>query len=78
MSTLSGQLDDTVTTLRTVDGGSRGILQYVDGGNILRVDVQEFGELLVTAGRDIEVRHIDIPHVAIDNDEGVLVGQRRE
>ena len=77
-TTLCGDLDDTVSTLRTVDGRSGGILQHGDAGDILRVHVQQLCELLVVGTGQVEVRHIDVPRVAVDNDERVGIGERTD
>ena len=63
-------LDDTIGTLRTPDSCSSGIFQYGDALNVLGVDVQQLGELLVVGSRDVEVRLVALPDVAIDDDEG--------
>ena len=77
-TTLGGQLDDTVTTLRTIDGRCGSVLQHVDGGDVLRVDVQQFSELLVVGTCHIEVVEVHLTDVTVDHDQRVGVGQGRE
>ena len=77
-TTLGGQLDDTVTTLRTVDGRCSSVLQHVDGGDVLRVDVQQFSELFVVGTSHIEVVEVHLADVTVDHDQRVGVGQGRK
>ena len=75
---LGGQLDDTVTTLRAVDGAGGGILQHGDAGDVLRVDVQQFGKFLVVGASHVEVVEVHLADVSVDDDERVGVGECRE
>ena len=68
-TTLGLDLDDTVRTLRTPDGGCGSILQHRDALDILRVDVQQFGKLLLVGRREVEVVDVGLPHVTVDHDQ---------
>ena len=77
-TTLGGEFDDTVTTLRTVDGRSGSILQHADVGDILRVDIQQLSETLVVGCVHIKRREVYGTHVTVDNDQRVGIGQGRQ
>ena len=67
-------LDDAIGTLRAPDGCGCGILQHADALNIIGVDGQQLGKLLLVGIGIVEVvvagRFKDI---AIDHDEGLRV-----
>ena len=64
-------LDDAVGTLRSPDGGGGSVLQHRDALNVLRVHVQQLGKLLLVGRGEVEVVGVRLPHVAVDDDEGL-------
>ena len=74
-TTLGGNLDDTVGTLRTIDGCGSSILQHGDAGNIFRVDIKQLRELLIVGILHIKVAHIHIPGVAVHHNQRIAAGQ---
>ena len=62
--------DDTIRTLRTPDGRCGSILQHGDALDVLGVDVQQLGKLLVVGRGEVEIVGVArLPDVAVDNDE---------
>ena len=48
VTVLGGNHHHTVSTARTVDGGGRGVLQNLNGGNVLRIQEVGIGTYLYT------------------------------
>ena len=69
-TTLCLDFDDTITTSCTPNGRCGGILQYGDGGDIVRVDLQKLCELVF---RSVGIVQIDVmvvlEDIAIDHNE---------
>ena len=76
---LGGNLDDTVGTLRTPDGGSGSILQDGDAGNIVDADGQQRGEGLLVGTLKVDVRGIIVKYLVVNDNQrlGTAV-QRRD
>ena len=78
-ATLGGNLDNTVSTLRTPDSRSGSILQHGDAGNIVHADSQHRRELLLIHILRVEVSSIVLKDLVIDNNQRLgTTTQRRD
>ena len=70
LTALGLDLNHTVSTLGTPDGCSGSVLEYGDALYILRVDVEQFGELVFGSAGVVEpVLIVAFEDVPIDHDE---------
>ena len=71
-TTLRLDFDDTVGTLRTIDGSTCRIFQHGNGGDVVGVHVEEFSKLVFCGIGIVEVAVVvALEDVAIHHDEGL-------